>query len=126
MLGYVIVFVGAGIGGSIRHGFNIGVARLLGTAFPYNTLVINILGSFVMGVIAGWFALKGNATGHVRLFLATGVMGGFTTFSAFSLDTILLWERGNQGLATVYVLASVFGALAGLALALWLVRTALA
>lgn len=126
MLGYLVVFVGAGIGGSIRHGFNIGVARLLGTAFPYNTLVINVLGSFVMGVIAAWFALKGNAVGHMRLFLATGIMGGFTTFSAFSLDTILLWERGNHTLALAYVLASVLGALAGLALALWIVRTILA
>jgi fluoride exporter len=126
MLGYVVVFVGAGIGGAIRHGFNIGVGRLLGTHFPYNTLVINVLGSLVMGLIAGWFALKGGAAGHTRLFLATGIMGGFTTFSAFSLDAVLLWERHDQFLAALYVGGSLVGAIVGLVVGLWTMRTLLA
>ena len=93
MMSYLVVFVGAGIGGSIRHGMNIWVARLIGTHFPCHTLVINIVGSLVMGLVAGWFAERGGAAGHMRLFLATGILGGFTTFSAFSLDAVLLWER---------------------------------
>lgn len=126
MMGYLVVFVGAGIGGSIRHFFNGFVSRLLGTHFPYNTLVINILGSLVMGLVAGWFALRGNAVGHTRLFLATGILGGFTTFSAFSLDAVLLWERHETLMAVLYVAGSVGGALMGLVLGLWIMRTALA
>jgi CrcB protein len=126
MLGYAVVFVGAGVGGAIRHGMNIWVARLLGTHFPWHTLTINIVGSLVMGLVAGWFALRGGATGHLRLFLATGVLGGFTTFSAFSLDAVLLWERHEQLLASLYVGGSVAGAVAGLVLGLWIMRTVLA
>ena len=79
-MSYLIVFVGAGIGGAARHGMNIWAARLLGSHFPWHTLVINILGSIVMGLITGWFAERVGAAAHYRLFLATGVMGGFTTF----------------------------------------------
>ncbi|MFI4998895.1 MAG: fluoride efflux transporter CrcB [Reyranellales bacterium] len=125
-MGYMIVFVGAGLGGTVRHGMNIYVARLLGTHFPSHTLAINIVGSLVMGMVAGWFALRGGATGHLRLFLATGVLGGFTTFSAFSLDAVLLWERHEHLLAALYVGGSVAGAVAGLLLGLWIMRTALA
>ena len=114
MLSYLVVFVGAGIGGAARHGMNIWVARLMGTHFPWHTLVINILGSILMGAIIGWFAERLGAAGHLRLFLATGIMGGFTTFSAFSLDAVLLWERGETGLAVAYVLGSVILSLAAL------------
>jgi CrcB protein len=92
MMGYVVVFIGAGVGGAIRHAMNIWVARLMGTHFPWHTFVINITGSLVMGLVAGWFAEKGGAAGHLRLFLATGVLGGYTTFSAYSLDAVLLWR----------------------------------
>lgn len=126
MLGYVVVFFGAGIGGAVRHGMNIWVARWLGTHFPAHTFVINILGSLLMGLIAGWFAERGQETSQVRLFLTTGILGGFTTFSAFSLDAVLLWERQEHLLAAIYVGGSVVGALAGLVLGLWIVRTALA
>ena len=119
-MGYLIVFLGGGIGAALRHGINLAVARMLGTAFPYGTLLINISGSFIMGLIAAYFAFKGDASQHWRLFLTTGILGGFTTFSAFSLDVALLYERGETGLAALYVLASVavsIGALfAGLAL----------
>jgi CrcB protein len=126
MIGYVVVFVGAGLGGMVRHFMNIWVARLAGTHFPMHTLVINATGSMVMGMIAGWFALKGGATGHLRLFLATGVLGGYTTFSAFSLDAILLWERHDYLLAAYYVGGSVVLSLLGLVAGLWIMRTALA
>jgi len=126
MLGYVVVFVGAGVGGMMRHAMNIGIARFAGTHFPYHTLAINIAGSILMGMVTAWFAMKGGATGHLRLFLATGVLGGYTTFSAFSLDAILLWERHEHQLAALYVGGSVVGSLLGLVAGLWIVRTALA
>jgi protein CrcB len=93
MMGYLVVFVGAGVGGAIRHGMNIWVARQMGTHFPWHTFLINISGSLVMGLVAGWFIHRSDPTGHIRLFLTTGILGGYTTFSAFSLDAVLLWER---------------------------------
>ncbi len=125
MLGYLVVFIGAGVGGAVRHGVNIWSARLLGTHFPSGTLIINVAGSLAMGLVAGWLALKGGATGHLRLFLATGILGGFTTFSAFSLDAILLWERHEHLMAALYVGGSVASAIAGLMIGLWIMRTAL-
>jgi CrcB protein len=126
MTSYLVVFLGAGIGGSIRHGMNIWVARLLGTHFPSHTFIINIVGSLVMGLVIGWFAKRGGAAGHVPLFLTTGILGGFTTFSAFSLDAMLLWQRHEHLLAALYVGGSVVGALAGVVLGMWIMRTALA
>jgi CrcB protein len=123
-MSYLVVFIGAGLGGSIRHGMNIWVARLMGTHFPYHTFIINIVGSLVMGLVVGWFA-EGGAAGHTRLFLATGILGGFTTFSAFSLDAVLLWERHEHLLAALYVGGSVAIAIAGLVLGLWIMRTTL-
>ncbi len=126
MQSYLLVFIGAGIGGAMRHGTNIWVGRLLGTGFPSYTLIINVVGSLAMGLVAGWFTMKGGAAGHTRLFLATGILGGFTTFSAFSLDAVLLWERHQHLQAALYVGGSVAGAIAGLLLGLWIMRTALA
>jgi CrcB protein len=123
---YLVVFLGAGLGGAMRHSMNIWVARFAGTHFPWHTLIINITGSIVMGLVTAWFAEKGGGTGHLRLFLATGVLGGYTTFSAFSLEAVLLWERHEHLLAALYVGGSVIGSLLGLALALWAVRHALA
>src|SRR5438270_7808895 len=100
---YLIVFIGAGIGGALRHGVNIGAARLFGYGFPFGTLVVNVLGSFLMGVMAGYFSFRPGVGQHARLLLTTGVLGGFTTFSAFSLDTALLIERHSFGLAAGYV-----------------------
>jgi CrcB protein len=125
-MGYLVVFVGAGVGGMLRHFLNIWIARLAGTHFPMHTFVINITGSIVMGIITALFALKGGATGHLRLFLATGILGGYTTFSTFSLDAVLLWERHDYLLAAYYVGGSVVLSLLGLVAGLWIVRTALA
>jgi CrcB protein len=116
-----MVFLGAGIGGVLRYFVNLLAPRLLGTGFPGGTLFVNVLGSFVIGCVAGWLAFKAGETWAqgARLFIITGVLGGFTTFSSFSLDTALLVERGEMGLAALYVggsvalsLAAVFGGLA--------------
>jgi CrcB protein len=110
----LLVFLGAGRGGALRHGMNLGTAKVLGTDFPYGTFLINISGSLVMGLIAGWLAFKAEAAWSqpLRLFLTTGILGGYTTFSAFSLDAVLLTERGTYGLAALYVVGSVVLAIA--------------
>ena len=121
-MGYLIVFIGGGIGASLRHGFNLAFARLLGTAFPYATLFENVGGSIVMGVLVAWFAFRGGIPLHWQLFLTTGILGGYTTFSTFSLDTALLYERGEIGMAAAYVLLSVALSIGGLFAGLVLVR----
>jgi fluoride exporter len=122
-MGYLIVFLGGGVGAALRHGINLASARALGTAFPYGTLMINITGSFVMGLVAAYFAFKGDASQQWRLFLTTGILGGYTTFSAFSLDAALLYERGEAGMAAVYVIASVAISIAGLFAGFAIVRS---
>jgi CrcB protein len=119
---YLIVFLGGGIGAALRHGVNLAAARTLGTAFPYGTLTVNIVGSLVMGLLAAYFAFKGDASQHWRLFLTTGILGGFTTFSAFSLDVALLYERGQIAMAALYVGVSVCGSIAALFAGFALVR----
>ena len=121
-MNYLLVFIGGGLGSSLRHTVNMVSARYLGTAFPYHTFIINITGSIVMGLIAGYLAFKGDAAQSWRLFLMTGILGGYTTFSAFSLDTAMLYERGEIGLALFYVLGSVVFSIAGLFAGLALVR----
>jgi len=122
-MGYLIVFLGGGVGAALRHGINLGTARFLSNGFPYATFFINITGSFVMGLIAAWFAFKGDASQHWRLFLTTGILGGYTTFSTFSLDAALLYERGQLGLAAGYVIGSVVLGLIGLFAGLAVVRS---
>jgi fluoride exporter len=121
-MGYLIVFFGGGLGAALRHGVNLFSARALGTTFPYNTLFENVSGSLVMGALAAYFAFKGDASQHWRLFLTTGVLGGYTTFSAFSLDTVLLYERGQWALAASNVIGSVVLAIGGLIAGLAIVR----
>ena len=121
-MNYVLVFIGGGLGSTLRHVVNIVSSRLLGTAFPYHTFIINITGSTVMGLIAGYLAFKGGVSQPWRLFLMTGILGGYTTFSAFSLDAVLLYERSEFGLALFYVLGSVVFSILGLFAGLALVR----
>jgi fluoride exporter len=123
-MSYLVVFLGAGLGGALRHAVNIAAARLLGVEFPWGTLAVNVLGSLAIGLVAGWFALRGEASEPWRLFLATGLLGGFTTFSAFSLDVALLYERGALGAAGLYVLASVGLSIAAVFAGLALARSA--
>src|SRR5215213_730293 len=119
MKAYLLVFFGAGIGGALRHGVNVGCARMCGTAFPWGTLTVNVVGSFL-----GWLAFKAGEgwSQSLRLFLTTGILGGFTTFSAFSLDAVLIWERGQIGAAAAYVGVSVAASIAALIAGLALVR----
>lgn len=120
---YLIIFLGAGIGGMLRHAVNVGAVRLLGYGFPFGTLIVNVLGSFLVGVLAGYFTYRTGLSQHLRLFLTTGILGGFTTFSAFSLDTALLVERHSYWLAAGYVAGSVGVSLIALFFGLALFRT---
>jgi fluoride exporter len=122
-MGYLIVFLGGGIGAALRHGVNLAAARFAGTAFPYGTMTVNVVGSLAMGLIAAYFAFRGDASQHWRLFLTTGILGGFTTFSAFSLDVALLYERGELALAALYVAVSVAVSIAALFAGFALVRS---
>jgi fluoride exporter len=119
----LLVAAGGGIGAAVRHFVNLASVRLMGTAFPWGTLAINIAGCFVMGVFIELLARRFNASNELRLFVATGVLGGFTTFSAFSLDFAVLWERGAMLPAAGYVFASVIGSLAAVFLGLSLARS---
>ncbi|MGA8321720.1 MAG: fluoride efflux transporter CrcB [Xanthobacteraceae bacterium] len=121
-MGFLIVFFGGGLGAALRHGVNLVAARALGTEFPYGTLIINVLGSLAMGLIAEYFALKIGLPQRWRLFLTTGILGGFTTFSAFSLEAALLYERGQQMGAAIYVVASVVLAIGALFAGMAIIR----
>ena len=121
--GYLIVFLGAGAGGMLRHAVNRAAFRLFGPDLPVGTFAINVLGSLAMGVIAGYFVLKGDADQKRSLFLTTGVLGGFTTYSAFSLETALLVQRGQVTAALLYVGASVVLSVGGIFGGLALMRS---
>src|SRR5215471_9621508 len=121
--GYVVVMVGGGIGSMMRHASNRAGLALIGPNFPAGTLFVNVVGSTLIGVFAGWFAYRGETTtGDLRLFLITGICGGFTTFSSFSLDAVLLWQRGDYMSCVGYVAASFGGSIAGLLIGLWAMR----
>jgi CrcB protein len=122
ILSFVIVFVGGGFGAALRHGINLAAVQLVGRSFPFGTIFINVTGSLVMGLIAEYFALKAHLPRHWMLFLTTGILGGYTTFSAFSLETALLYERGQVVGAASYVLASVILSIVGLFTGLAIVR----
>ncbi len=122
MMPWIAVAAGGAVGATLRHAVNQLALHVLGAGFPWGTLTINILGSFVMGALAGAFALFWDASQTVRLFLAVGVVGGFTTFSAFSLDAVLLFQKGQTGEAVLYVLASVLLSLGALCAGMILIR----
>jgi CrcB protein len=121
-MNYLIVFAGGGIGAALRHGFNVLFARLFGVNFPYATLFENVTGSLAMGLLVAAFAFKSDIPQHMRLFLTTGILGGYTTFSTFSLDTAVLYERGDLGQAALYVALSVALSIGGLFAGLAVVR----
>lgn len=118
---YVLVFFGGGIGAALRHGVNRASLACLGPAFPYGTLVVNVAGSLAMGVLAGVFLARAPSEAW-RLFLTTGVLGGFTTFSAFSLDAAVMWQRGDYASFALYVGASVVLSIAALFVGMLAVR----
>jgi CrcB protein len=114
-LGYVVVFLGGGLGAAARHWVNRTTLAVAGPDYPAGTLIVNITGSIAMGMLAAWFAFRGETTtAAARLFLTTGVLGGFTTFSAFALDTRLMWERHDVVAALIYAGASVILSILGL------------
>ena len=123
MLHLILVAVGGAIGASLRHLVNLASLRLVGPGFPWGTMAVNVAGCFAMGVFVELLARRFNASNELRLFIATGVLGGFTTFSAFSLDFAVLWERGTALPALAYAITSVIGSIVALFLGLWLARS---
>lgn len=101
------VALGGAIGASLRFLTVFSITRLFGVGFPYGTMTVNILGSFVIGAVAGWLMMKGEDNTLLRGFVMTGLLGGFTTFSAFSLDVLGLIDRNDYAMAALYVIASV-------------------
>lgn len=107
------IFAGGGIGAVMRHFFVVGETRLFGASFAYATFAVNVIGCLIIGAVIEYFALKGQASSEVRAFLTTGVLGGFTTFSAFSVEVLKLAETGHIVAAGLYALASVVFCVAG-------------
>jgi CrcB protein len=122
MFHLVLIAAGGAIGASLRHLVNIGAMRLFGIGFPWGTMAINIVGSFAMGVFIETLARRFGGSNELRLFVATGILGGFTTFSAFSLDFAQLWQRGEAVPAFAYAAASVVLAILALFAGMWLAR----
>lgn len=120
------VALGGALGSAARYSVNVWSGRLLGSDFPWHTLFVNLLGCFTMGVLTALMALKLNVGQDIRAFLTTGILGGFTTFSAFSLDFALLVERKSYLAAGAYAAGSVLFSLAAVFAGLHLVRTILA
>ena len=117
------VALGGALGASARYLTNVTATRVMGHGYPWGTLTVNVLGSFLMGVLVVVLAKKGgNAFAPL---LMTGLLGGFTTFSAFSLDAVTLFERGQAGSAALYVVASVTLSLAAIIAGIFLTRSML-
>ena len=124
----VLVFIGGGLGAVSRHLSGMAVMRASGPGFPWGTMLVNIAGSLAMGLLIAWLARRSaspwrsSGDADLRLLLATGFLGGFTTFSAFSLDAVTLYERGALTAAAAYVIASVTVSILALFGGLWLAR----
>lgn len=119
-----LVMAGGAFGVGARHLTGQAMLRLLGPGWPWGTLTVNLLGGLAMGLLVGVLARSGDAYENARLLLGVGVLGGFTTFSAFSLDVVLMLQRGDWGPALGYVAASVVGAVLALLAGLSVVRAA--
>ncbi len=122
MRSVIIVFLGAGIGGALRHLAGLASLRLLGPDFPYGTMFVNVVGAATMGLLVGLFAFRVSGDGDLRLFLTTGLLGGFTTWSTFALDTVTLWDRGNLVHTLLYTVGSFVLSIAALGTMLLLTR----
>lgn len=119
----LLACLGGAIGAGLRYLVGHAALRWFGPVFPWGTMIVNIAGSLAMGLLIGILAKRFGTPNEVRIFLATGLLGGFTTFSAFSLDAISLWERGESVLAAGYITGSVVMSLAALFAGLYLVRS---
>jgi len=123
MYPYLLVAIGGALGSVARYGTGVAVGRVWNLSFPLGTMLINIAGSLVMGLFIGYLARTTPSwQADARLFVAVGVLGGFTTFSSFSLDTIAMIERGDIGPALAYVLASVIIGIGALYVGLLVMR----
>ena len=116
------IAIGGAVGSIGRHYVSTGIYDATGTGFPYGILGVNVIGGLIMGIVVELGALKLNYSPEIRAFLTTGILGGFTTFSAFSLDTALLIERGDWLGSAAYIVASVALSVGALFTGLWLVR----
>ena len=119
---YLVVFIGGGFGAALRHGANRVALAYLGPAFPYGTLFVNVVGGLLMGMLAEVFLVKTGLSEEFKLFLTTGLLGGFTTFSAFSLEASLMWQRGDHITLAAYAVGSVVLAVAAVFLGMAMVR----
>ncbi|MFN6936675.1 MAG: fluoride efflux transporter CrcB [Tsuneonella sp.] len=123
-----LVFAGGGAGAVLRYQSGRALTHAFGpaamTAFPWATLAVNVIGSLAMGLLAGWLAKFASGGETWRLLVGVGLLGGFTTFSAFSLELMLLIERGQTGIAVAYAAVSVLAGLTGLYLGLIAMRLA--
>jgi fluoride exporter len=124
MTRFLIVAAGGGVGAALRYGVGLGLGRVLpGAAWPWGTFAVNGLGGLAMGLLVGWLAQRGVSNAETwRLLIGVGLLGGFTTFSAFSLEVALMIERRQMGLALGYALASVIVAVVALFVGLWIMR----
>ncbi len=122
MYGFMAVFLGGGLGSAARHGINLIAAQSGASRYPVGTFLINVLGSFLIGVLVELFALRMQLPANLRLFLITGILGGFTTFSTFSMEIGLLQQRGQSGAAIAYALASVICGVAAMFAGMQLTR----
>lgn len=120
---FLYAALGGAIGAAARYGVNLTAPKLVGHGFPWGTMIVNITGSFIMGLLISLMALAWTTSQEMRVFLTTGILGGFTTFSAFSLDFATLFERKEYGLAFGYAGGSVVLSLLAVFAGLYLART---
>ncbi|WP_343521537.1 fluoride efflux transporter CrcB [Sphingomonas sp.] len=120
----LLVMLGGAVGAGARHLTGRAALALWGPGFPWGTLIVNVAGGLAMGLLAGWLAARSSGDEALRALLGVGVLGGFTTFSAFSLETANMLQRGDHGIALLYILASVAGAILTLFAGLQLARVA--
>jgi CrcB protein len=122
MRNLVLVMIGGAIGAGFRYNLSRVASEQLGNVFPWGTWIANLLGGFLMGILAGIVTHDGKVAEPLLLFLGVGVLGGFTTFSAFSLETVRMIERGELAVAGAYAVSSVAGSVVMLFVGLWLAR----
>jgi len=121
----LLVFIGGGFGSVVRYGMMKGIGRVMGSEFPWHTLGVNLLGALIIGALTEFMALRVSALEPMRLLWVTGFLGGFTTFSAFSLEGALMWQKGDYAVLAAYVGASVIGTIAAVLCGGALARVAL-
>jgi len=122
MNGFLYVALGGALGASLRHLLGLASLRAFGPGFPYGTMIANVLGGFLMGILVGWLAMKVSGGQNLRLFLGVGLLGGFTTFSAFSLEAFQMLEKKTYGAFSFYIGGSVILSIAALIVGLVIIR----